>query len=118
MKKIMESKFKNKSGFTLVEMLIVVAIIAILVAVSIPLVTISLDKAKQATDDANLRSAKAAAVIEWVGNGTDVNNKWYNIETGRFDDSGTACGKSSDNTDKAIKVTISGNDVSANWANP
>ena len=60
---MLKAKLAKKNGFTLVEMLIVVAIIAILVAVSIPLVGTALDKAKKATDDANMRSAKAEATI-------------------------------------------------------
>ena len=38
-------KLRSRRGFTLIEMLIVVAIIAILVAISIPLVSSSLEKA-------------------------------------------------------------------------
>ncbi len=56
MKKLKEklsAKLKKQGGFTLVEMLIVVASIAILIAISIPMVTSSLDEAKKATDDAN-----------------------------------------------------------------
>ena len=34
----LREKFRNKKGFTLVEMLIVVAIIAILIVVSVPLI--------------------------------------------------------------------------------
>lgn len=71
MKKLKEklsAKLKKQGGFTLVEMLIVVAIIAILVAVSIPLVKSSLDKAKQATDDANLRSAQYLGMVEYLTN--------------------------------------------------
>jgi prepilin-type N-terminal cleavage/methylation domain-containing protein len=59
-------KLKKTGGFTLIEMLIVVAIIAILVAVSIPMVNASLDKAKRATDDANERAAKGAAIAEYL----------------------------------------------------
>ena len=59
----MKKKLSKNGGFTLVEMLIVVAIIAILVAVSIPLISRSLEKARDATDQANERAAKAEAAI-------------------------------------------------------
>lgn len=57
---------RPSGGFTLVEMLIVVAIIAVLVAVSIPLVGASLEQARVAVDDANERAAKAAALLEYL----------------------------------------------------
>lgn len=46
---------KNK-GFTLAELLIVVAIIAVLVAVSIPIFSGQLEKSREATDLSNVRS--------------------------------------------------------------
>ena len=49
----------NKKGFTLAELLVVVAIIGVLVAISIPIFTSQLEKAKEATDQANLRSLYA-----------------------------------------------------------
>ncbi|MEE8807484.1 MAG: prepilin-type N-terminal cleavage/methylation domain-containing protein [Lactimicrobium sp.] len=57
---------RKKKGFTLAELLIVVAIIAVLVAISIPIFKSQLEKAREATDLANLRSAYAecsAAVL-------------------------------------------------------
>ena len=57
---------KNEKGFTLAELLIVVAIIGVLVAISIPIFTSQLEKAREATDLANIRSAYAecsAAVL-------------------------------------------------------
>lgn len=56
----------NKKGFTLAELLVVVAIIGVLVAISIPIFTSQLEKAREATDLANIRSAYAecsAAVL-------------------------------------------------------
>ena len=52
-------KFTNKKGFTIMEMLIVVAIIAVLVAIAIPTFSSSLEKAKEAADVANIRAAYA-----------------------------------------------------------
>ena len=53
----------NKKGFTLIEMLVVIAIIAVLVSIIIPVVGNSTAKAKAATDAANLRSVKATLTI-------------------------------------------------------
>lgn len=50
------SRCKHNKGFTLIEMLVVIAIVAILVAVIIPVVGESTTKAKAAADAANLRS--------------------------------------------------------------
>jgi prepilin-type N-terminal cleavage/methylation domain-containing protein len=50
---------KNKKGFTLAELLIVVAIIGVLVAISIPIFTAQLEKSREAVDEANLRSVYA-----------------------------------------------------------
>ncbi len=64
MKKLKEklsAKLSKKGGFTLVEMLIVVAIIAILIAVSIPMMNNNLEKAKHGVDEANKRSAVGLA---------------------------------------------------------
>ena len=55
-------RLKSSKGFTLMEMLIVVAIIAVLVAIAIPTFTTSLNKARVATDEANIRSGYAAAM--------------------------------------------------------
>lgn len=62
-------KMNNKKGFTLMELLIVVAIIAILVAVSIPVFTSQLEKARETTDVANMRAAKAEAVTQYLTDG-------------------------------------------------
>lgn len=57
----MLKKLNNKKGFTLMEMLIVVAIIAVLVAIAIPVFNGALTKSKEAADVANIRAAYA----EW-----------------------------------------------------
>ncbi len=61
------SKKLNKKGFTLAELLIVVAIIAVLVVVSVPIFSSKLEKAREAADVANMRAAKAAAASMYLG---------------------------------------------------
>lgn len=55
---------QNKNGFTLMEMLIVIAIIAVLIAVAIPIFASQLEKTREATDLANVRSAYAQVSTE------------------------------------------------------
>ena len=57
---------KNRKGFTLAELLIVVAIIAVLVAIAIPVFTAQLEKSREATDLANVRSAYAEMMTEYL----------------------------------------------------
>lgn len=52
-------KMKNKRGFSLIEMMVVIAIIAILVGIVTPVVGRSTTKSNAATNAANLRSVKA-----------------------------------------------------------
>ena len=63
-------KKMNKKGFTLAELLIVVAIIAVLVAISIPIFSAQLEKAKEATDMANIRSAYAEVIANYLDDST------------------------------------------------
>ena len=57
---------KHKKGFTLSELLIVVAIIGVLVAISIPIFTMQLHKAEVATDWANLRGFYAQLQADYM----------------------------------------------------
>ena len=82
----MLKKFTNKKGFTLMEMLIVVAIIAILIAIAIPTFSNQLDKSRQATDLANIRVAYTEASLKAIdaanGEGSAVSTKM--THTGDF----------------------------------
>lgn len=85
----MLKKLNNKKGFTLMEMLIVVAIIAVLVAIAIPVFSGQVEKANQAADAANIRAAYAEAVLNSMDN----------------DGTGTATTDSAMKSDKWDKLT-------------
>ena len=52
----------NRKGFTLAELLIVVAIIAVLVAIAIPIFRVNLEKSREAHDIYTMRQAASAAI--------------------------------------------------------
>lgn len=72
---------KNEKGFTLAELLIVVAIIGVLVAISIPIFTSQLEKAREATDLANIRSAYAEVVASYLSDGKAVTKEVNKVQT-------------------------------------
>lgn len=71
----------NKKGFTLAELLVVVAIIGVLVAISIPIFTSQLEKAREATDLANVRSAYAEVVASYLSDGKAASKSVTKVQT-------------------------------------
>lgn len=61
----------RKKGFTLAELLIVVAIIGVLVAVSVPIFTAQRSKAVDAVNKANIRAAKSMALAAFYDDTTE-----------------------------------------------
>lgn len=87
----MRHNYKNsEAGFTLAELLIVVAIIGVLVAISIPIFSAQLHKARVATDWANLRSYYAEIQADYISTEkqnplvavdwhTNTNYDWHSV---------------------------------------
>lgn len=82
----------NKKGFTLAELLIVVAIIGVLVAISIPIFTAQLEKSREATDAANIRSAYAEVQAAALTEETETDLKKGDTDLITFSVSGSAAG--------------------------
>ena len=76
---------KRKAGFTLAELLIVVAIIAVLVAISIPIFTSQLKKARLAVDHSAMRDAYALAQIANNMQEVEIDGTTYSFDELRND---------------------------------
>lgn len=63
----------SNKGFTLAELLIVVAIIAVLVGLAIAVFSGSMEKSREAVDAANIRSQYAEVMVQAITAGSDVN---------------------------------------------
>ena len=73
---------KNNKGFTLAELLIVVAIIAVLTAIAIPVFTTQLEKSREATDASNIRAAYAEISVALLDGGLKAANDSMTISGG------------------------------------
>ena len=71
---IFKKRKSNKKGFTLMEMLIVVAIIGILIAIAIPTFSNALTKARIAADEANLRSYYSEQITAYMLDGKKIDS--------------------------------------------
>jgi prepilin-type N-terminal cleavage/methylation domain-containing protein len=70
-----------QTGFTLVELMVVVAVLGILVAIAVPIYSSSTEAAKIATDEANLRILNSASVMYRIDSGVIDGDLFVGIET-------------------------------------
>ena len=71
----MKRKLKSDRGFTLAELLIVVAIIGVLVAIAIPIFTSQLERSREAVDLSDVRSAYAEVPFSYSF--SSISPFWY-----------------------------------------
>ena len=133
--KSLMTKKLNKKGFTLAELLVVVAILAILIAVSVPIFASRIEGARKSTDLANIRAAKAAAVTDYLSaETTGTVDGFYDADKGiivddsrdikpygqskaSITDDGTTSHNAPEGKVLEVKVDVNGN-VTMEWVAP
>lgn len=94
---------RRNKGFTLAELLIIVAIIAILVGISMPIFTSQLEKSRRAVDKANARNIEAVLGVAANSNEIEFTNKYVEGYSSKYARIAVIVGK-----DK-VKYYVSGN---------
>ncbi len=110
----MKRKIKSAKGFTLAELLIVVAIIAVLVAIGIPIFTSQLEKSREAVDLSDVRSAYAEVMMASITGDTtayytkDTNQTIYDLQNNVYTITVEPLKQKQDNWQTALPITIGG----------
>ena len=86
------NKKNNRKGFTIVELVIVIAVIALLATILVPTFGNVLDRAENAALVAEIKNAHAKYVAEYTGTGDysdtvyiKVNGEFYLVDKGEID---------------------------------
>lgn len=75
---------RRNKGFTLAELLIIVAIIAILVGISMPIFTSQLEKSRRAVDKANARNIESVLGVAANSNEIEFTNKYVEGSSSKY----------------------------------
>jgi len=70
--KFVNKRLRNRKGFTLIELVVVIAILGILAVIAIPRFTGTQDRAKDRTHNANVRTIESAVSVYVAEYGTDL----------------------------------------------
>lgn len=115
----MKRKLKSDRGFTLAELLIVVAIIGVLVAIAIPIFTSQLERSREAVDLSAVRSAYAEVMMAAITGDTsatytkDSGQKIYKETDGTYSIMVTPLKQQKDDWQTPLPITIGGVSSSA-----
>lgn len=83
--KFFSKMINNKKGFTLVELVVVIAIIGILAAIAVPKMSSMTKTAQEKADVANERMLKNAAALYLAENGNPSSEETWDASTGTAD---------------------------------
>jgi type IV pilus assembly protein PilA len=70
--KLVNKRLRNRKGFTLIELVVVIAILGILALIAVPRFTGARDNAERSAVEANLRTIDSAISVFAAENGTSI----------------------------------------------
>jgi type IV pilus assembly protein PilA len=110
-------KKKNKKGFTLIELIIVIALLGVIAAIAVPRYGGVLEQSRVSSDAITLEMVEKAAELYNFQNpdSTRTSITISELHTNGYIDSATINGQSSGNTSKSPSITVSGANITVTW---
>ncbi len=107
--RLAKSKAKKQNGFTLIELMIVVAIVGVLTAVGLPELTKSQDRAKIAAAEATLTNAAKECSLDLIlGEATPTTFATFDGVTGTCAADETISITAADSDSTVLEITLNG----------
>lgn len=112
----MMKKKKNNKGFSLVELIVVIAIMAVLVGVLAPQFIGYVEKSRQSTDVSNFDTIKSTVEVYYADKDTLPSTVTITVNSGNF--VVTANPATGTGTDVTTTIGVGGTAVKGNWTTP
>lgn len=109
-------KKRNKKGFTLIELIIVIALLGVIAGIAVPRYSGILEQAKIDSDEVTLEMIEKAAELYHFQNPADRSEiELSELAKKGYIDSADIKGQASGNTDNSPSITVSGSTITVTW---